>query len=198
MAQTSGSLITRNYANFRGVDFTDNDVNPTRSPDALNMWKDYRKLGKCIESRPMLELVESSSEAVYGLFFYEVGNTSMMIIHSGTKLYKKLEGQSKEQIYSGMNPRRSQAFVFNNIFYIKDGINYLSFNGTTCSQVVGYIPTTSIGRKAAGGGTVYEDVNMLSAYRKNTFLADGESVDYYLDAQQLDSEAPVVTVNGNV
>ena len=38
---------------------------------------------------------------------------------------------------------------------------------------------------------------MLSAWRKNTFLADGESKDYYLDAMDIDGEAPVVLVNGN-
>ena len=40
----SGDLITRNYANFRGVDFTDEEVALTRSPDSLNMWKNYSKL----------------------------------------------------------------------------------------------------------------------------------------------------------
>lgn len=193
----SGSLITRNYTGFRGVDFTDNQVATTRSPDALNMWKDYRKLGKCIETRPDIEKVETCDNSVYGLFFYTVDDETMMIIHCGTKLYKKKDGEEKAEIYTGMNPGRSQAFVFNGLFYLKDGINYLKFDGTTCSQVVGYIPTTSIGRKPAGGGTVYEDVNMLSAYRKNTFLADGSSTEYYLDAQQLDEEVPVVTVNGS-
>ena len=43
----SGSLITRNYTDFRGVDFTDREVSLHRSPDSLNLWKDYKKLGKC-------------------------------------------------------------------------------------------------------------------------------------------------------
>ena len=75
-------------------------------------------------------------------------------------------------------------------------INYLQYDGKTIKEVVGYVPTTSIGRKPTGGGSTYEDVNMLSALRKNTFLADGESVDYYLDAQELDTGVEVVvTVN---
>ena len=192
----SGSLITRNYTDFRGVDFTDREVSLHRSPDSLNLWKDYKKVGKCIETRPDIELVATYDNTIYGLFFYSVGNTEMMIVHSGTKLYR-VEGDTKTELFTGMKPAKSNAFVYNQILYIKDGINYLKYDGKTIGQVVGYIPTTSIARKPAGGGTVYQDVNMLSAWRKNTFLADGESKDYYLDAMDIDGEAPVVLVNGN-
>ena len=196
MAQVSGSLITRNYSNFRGVDFTDNEVSLTRSPDSLNMWKDYSKLGKCIETRPEIELVATYDNTIFGLFWYKVGNTEMQIVHSGTKLYKVVKG-TKTELFTGMMPARSNAFVYNQILYIKDGINYLKYDGETIGQVIGYIPTTSIARKPAGGGSTYQDVNMLSAWRKNTFLGDGESTEYYLDAQEIDGEAPVVLVNGD-
>ena len=64
----SGSLITRNYTDFRGVDFSNNEVSLVRSPDSLNMWKDYKKLGKCIETRPEMELVATYDNTVFGLF----------------------------------------------------------------------------------------------------------------------------------
>lgn len=192
----SGTLITRNYTDFRGVDFTDREVSLHRSPDSLNLWKDYKNLGKCIETRPDIELVATYDNTIYGLFFYRVGNTEMMIVHSGTKLYR-VEGETKTELFTGMKPAKSNAFVYNQILYIKDGINYLKYDGKTIGQVVGYIPTTSIARKPAGGGTIYQDVNMLSAWRKNTFLGDGTSTDYYLDAMDIDGEAPVVLVNGN-
>ena len=198
MTQVSGSLITRNYAEFRGVDFSNNEVSLVRSPDSLNMWKDYKNsLGKQIETRPEIELVETYNNTIFGLFFYKVGNTEMTIVHSGTKLYKVV-GATQTELFTGMNPRRSNAFVYNNVLYIKDGINYLKYDGSVCSQVVGFIPTTSISRKPSGGGTTYQDVNMLSAWRKNTFVADGESTEYFLDAQNIDGEAPIVKVNGDV
>ena len=192
----SGSLITRNYANFKGVDFTDNEVALTRSPDSLNMWKNYSKLGKCIETRPDIALVETYDNTIFGLFFYKVGNREMMLVHSGTTLYR-VENGIRETLYTGLNPKKSNAFIYNNIWYFKDGINYLEYNGETIGEVVGYIPTTSISRSPNGGGTIYEDVNMLSAWRKNTFVADGESTEYYLDAKDIDGEAPVVLVNGD-
>ncbi len=195
MGNVSGNLITRNYADFRGVDFTDEEVALTRSPNSLNMWKNYSKLGKCIETRPDIELVETYDNTIYGLFFYKVGNTEMMIVHSGTTLYRVSNGV-RTQLYTGLNPRKSFSFIYNNIWYFKDGINYLQYDGETIGEVVGYIPTTSISRSPAGGGTVYEDVNMLTGIRKNTFVADGESTEYYLDAQYIDTNfQPIVMVN---
>lgn len=196
MSTVSGSLITRNYANFKGVDFSDNEVALTRSPDSLNMWKNYSKLGKCIETRPDLALVERYDNTIFGLFFYKVGNTEMMLVHCGTTLYKDVNGV-REELYTGLNPKRSDAFIYNNIWYFKDGINYLKYDGETIGEVVGYIPTTSISRSPNGGGAIYEDVNMLTGIRKNTFVADGKSTEYYLDAQNIDTDfQPIVLVNG--
>jgi hypothetical protein len=50
-----------------------------------------------------------------------------------------------------------------------------------------------------GGGKTLEDVNMLSDYRKNSFLSDGGSFDYYLDTMNIDEDfVPVVTYNDEV
>ena len=197
MSQIPGTLITRNYADFRGVDFSNREVSLTRSPDSINMWKDYKNsLGKCIETRPDIELVSEYDNTVFGLFFYKVGNTEMQIVHSGTKLYKVVDNV-KIELFSQMNPKKSKSFVYNNIFYIKDGINYLKYDGKDVKSVEedSYIPTTSIGRKPIAGGSIHEDVNMLSPYRKNTFVADGESTVYHLDARNIDDVSPIVKVN---
>ena len=104
----------------------------------------------------------------------------MMLVHSGTSLYKVVNG-TKTELYTGLNKARSNGFVFNNVWYFKDGKHYLKYDGKTIENVVGYIPTTTIARKPMGGGTRYEDVNMLSEYRKNSFLADGASFSFFLD-----------------
>ncbi len=191
----SAELITRVYSNFRGCDFRGNEINLVRSPDCLNMWKDYKGI-ECIKTRPEMELREMFSEPIWGIFFYSVGLTSMMLIHSGTKLYRIADGQRTE-LYTGLNPRPSQSFVYNNIWYFKDGINYLQYDGVDIKEIEGYVPTTTIGRKPNGGGTKYEDVNMLTGVRINTFLADGVSADFYLDAMNIDTDVqPVVKVDG--
>lgn len=192
-----GDLIPRVYSSFRGVDFRGEEVNLVRSPDSLNIWKDYKET-ESIRTRPELELQEAFDTSVWGVFFYKVGNTEMQLVHSGTTLYKIANGV-RETLYTGLNPRRSEAFIYNNIWYFKDGINYLQYDGQTIGEVVGYVPTTSIARRPSGGGTTYEDINMLTGVRINTFLADGEATEYYLDAQGIDTDfQPIVTVNGEV
>ena len=191
----AGELVTRAYSSFRGVDFRDEEINLRRSPDALNVWKDYKEV-EGIRTRPGMELFFSFSTPIWGMFFYKVGNIEMMLVHSGTTLYKIVDGE-QTVLYQGLNPARSQSFVYNNIWYFKDGINYLEYDGETIKEVEGYVPTTSIGRKPEGGGSTYEDVNMLTGVRINTFLGDGESTIYCLDAQGIDDDArPYVTVNG--
>ena len=188
------NLVPRIYSNFRGADFRGEEVNLVRSPDCLNVWKDYKET-ESIRTRPELELKEEFDTTVWGIFFYKVGNIEMQLVHSGTTLYKIANG-NRTVLYTGLNPARSDSFIYNNIWYFKDGINYLQYNGTTIGEVVGYAPTTSIGRKPAGGGTVYEDVNMLTGVRVNTFLADGVSTEYFLDAQSIDADfQPIVSVN---
>ena len=43
--QISGSLVSRNYSAFRGVDFSNrkDEVSLNRSPESLNMWKNYKE-----------------------------------------------------------------------------------------------------------------------------------------------------------
>ena len=191
---SSGDLIPRLYGGFRGVDFRGEEINLSRSPDSLNVWKDYKETDS-IRTRPEMKLLSSFDDTVYGVFFYTVGGTDMMIVHSGTKLYKVI-GDEKTVLYEGVNETRSNAFVYNNFWYFKDGENYLQFDGATIGEVVGYVPTTSIGRKPSGGGSIYEDVNMLSDYRINTFVADGESTDFFLDVPNLTIDGVEVTING--
>ena len=190
---STGSLIPRVYGNFKGVDFRGEVFNLGRSPDSVNMWRDYKEADS-IRTRPGLDKVVDFSEPVYGLFFFR----DMMLVHSGTKLYKVKDGATAV-LFSGVMASASDSFVYEDVWYFKDGKYYLQYDGTTIKEVEGYIPTTSIGRKPAGGGTIHEDVNMLTGIRINTFLADNASLDFYLDAKNLDTDyAPIVKVNDAV
>lgn len=189
MSNSTGDLITRVYSNFRGVDFRGEEINLVRSPDSLNVWKDYKET-ESIRTRPEMELHTMFDAPVYGVFFY----ADSMLVHSGSKLYK-VSGTTKTELYTGLKEANSDGFIFENVWYFKDGLHYLQYDGTTIKEVEGYVPTTSIARKPSGGGTIYEDVNMLTGRRINTFLADGSS-EYLLDAKNIDSDfKPIVKVD---
>ena len=188
----SGSLITRNYKNFKGVDFSNrkDEVSLYRSPDALNVWKNYKSSnGRCIETRPDVELIDTFDNSIFGHFFYTINTVDHKIVHSGTSLIDVDMSTNERKVIkeNGMKPAKSQAFISNNILFIKDGLNYLEYDGETLKEVEGTIPVTFINCKPAGGGVAYQDHNMLSAKEQNWFLADGEAVDYKLNDKEVNS-----------
>ena len=118
------STVTRVYGGFRGVDFRGEEVNLSRSPDCLNVWKDYKDVDG-IRTRPGAQLLEGFAEPVYGIFFFR----DMMLVHSGTKLYKctaRLEEQENNrfeviqgtvtELYAGLNPAVSDSFIHENMW----------------------------------------------------------------------------------
>lgn len=186
-------LVSRIYSNFRGVDFRGEEISLVRSPDCLNVWKDYKETDS-IRTRPELALKAAFDAPVYGVFFYGAD----MLVHSGTKLYRVQDGV-KTVLFSGLNEHLSDGFLYENIWYFKDGKNYLRYDGVTVKPIEGYVPTTTIARKPAGGGTKHEDINMLTGMRINSFLADGGSFDFYLDATKIDTDfQPIVKVDGGI
>ena len=189
----SAEQVIRVYNNFRGCDFRGLEVNLLRSPDCLNVWKDYKET-ESIRTRPETELKTAFADAIYGIFFYK----GKMLVHSGKTLYAVKDGTT-EVLHEDLNESTSNSFVYDDVFYFKDGLNYLQYDGETIKSVVGYIPTTTIARKPIGGGTKYEDVNMMSDYRKNSFLCDGASFSYFLDVMNIDDDfTPEVTHNDTV
>ncbi len=188
------NIVSRIYSNFRGVDFRGDEINLVRSPDSMNMWKDYKET-ESIRTRPGMSSLVGFTAPIYGIFFYG----DAMLVHSGHRLCTVREDGMKKIIFEELNEAPSNAFVYENVFYLLDGSRYLKYDGTTIEDVQGYVPTTTIGRKPIGGGTKYEDVNMLSDYRINSFLSDGASFDFYLDVMNIDDDfVPVVTVDNEV
>jgi hypothetical protein len=204
MAKNSaiGKMIKRAYSNFRGIDFSNDPgiVNISRSPDALNVWKNYSDTqGSCVETRPGYVKLADFNNKINGFFVYN----NQALIHSGTNLYLWSNfpdsPEEKTLLKNDMNNERSSFVIFNNKLYILDGKYFLVYD-ETLREVKNnnpFIPTTTIGRKPSGGGEMYQDVNLLTPLRKNSFWGDGTSTDYYLDATGID-EVTEVIVNDEV
>ena len=193
--------IKRQYTNLAGVDFKNDEslVNLNRSPDALNVYKDYTAEGNCIETRPGYSKLAEFDGNINGLYIYD---STTALVHAGTKLYLwdnfPSEPNEPELLKSDMNNICSSFFIFNDKVYINDGLNYLVYDGTLKDVVDdAFIPTTSIGRSPKGGGTQYQDVNLLQSQRINTFIADG-TTEYYLDATEITSVDEVYVDNALV
>lgn len=182
--------LRRTYSSFRGVDFANDPslVLLSRSPDALNVWKNYKDTqGSCIETRPGYREIANFTGRINGIYFYK----DKVLIHSGTNLYlwsNFPDTPTTTILKNNMNDVKSSFAIFNEKLYMVDGLNYLVYDGTTLKNVSDdspYIPTTTISRSPSGGGEPYQDVNVLQPLRKNSFVADGTSVDYYLDTTNI-------------
>lgn len=197
-------IVTRVYNNFRGVDFRGEEINLMRSPDALNVWKDYKET-ESIRTRPAKKMVDGFTGGrvdVWGIYFYK----DERLLHVGNKLYS-IKNNIQRTLREDISEQKSHAFIYNDKWYFMDGEHYFEHyferdeedgeEKSVFKEVVGYIPTTTIARKPMGGGTKYEDVNMLSPYRKNSFLSDGVTPVFALDVKNIDDDyKPIVTVDG--
>ncbi len=234
--------LRRTYSDFRGVDFANDPslVLLSRSPDALNVWKNYKDTqGSCIESRPGYRKMADFEDNINGIYFYN----DKALIHAGTNLYlwdnfPSTPTTPLTSLKNDMNDAKSSFSIFHEKLYIVDGANYLVYDGTTLENVTDtimeevenptgnpstsgyyelvnnqyvlstdtvvdnnktyykilrepYVPTTTISRSPSGGGEPYQDVNVLQPKRKNTFVADGTSTDYYLDTENIDAVTEV-------
>lgn len=182
--------VKRQYINLAGVDFKNEEslVELNRSPDALNVWRNYDEEGNCIRTRPGYIQIANFNEKINGLHMY---NNTTALVHSGTNLYLwnnfPSEPQNPTVLSTTMNNGKSVFFIFNDKLYINDGVNYLVYDGTLRNvSDDAYVPTTSIARNPLGGGTMYQDVNVLSPKRINQFIADGTSTEYWLDTTEID------------
>lgn len=87
-------------------------------------------------------------------------------------------------------------FTFGDRLYILNGHEYKYWDGTTFGNVEGYRPLVAIGTPPAGGGTTYEEVNLLNGKRHQTFTPTEDKPPAYQLAEKNITSVDFVKVNG--
>lgn len=90
---------------------------------------------------------------------------------------------------------QTSILYFNDKLYFMNGTEYKEYDGTTFKSVDGYIPTITIATPPSGGGTLFEEVNLLTGYKTQAFIGNNTTT-YTLAEQGLDALAITATVNG--
>lgn len=199
MAQRGGTSIrTKIYDKFKGVDFSTDPalVDDSRSPWAPNMISSY---GSMPEKRAGWRTLLTFDSKINGIFSVEFHGVRHLLAHAGTKLYRWYEDGTSSEIAGSLNNERSTAVYMGDSLWIFTGGTLLRYDGTTCAEASAnaYVPLTVISRDPAGGGTVYEPVNLLGGTQKVGFLADGSSKVYQLPYTNI-TRVDLVEVNGSV
>ena len=186
MAKKRGVSIRRTvYQTFRGADFSTDPslVDRTRSPLCTNIVADG---GGMPQKRAGWRVLHSLSGRVNGLFSAAFDGETRFLAHVGTRLYTWADDTAPAQILTGLPDRKSRAAFLGGRLWIVTGGGFYVYDGQAARRVSQaadiYVPTTTITRTPTGGGVSYEDVNMLTPYRKNAFQTDGSSKTFLLDA----------------
>lgn len=137
---------------------------------------------------------------IRGMYSTNLGGTEYLLVATDGKLYYFLNSdlESDEEIEPtliGAIPDRSTSFfTFDKKVYILCG-KYMSWDGTTLKEVEGYTPLVFINTPPAGGGVIYDEINMLSAKKHQTFNGDGTSTEFFI-AQKSVTSIDKVLVDG--
>ncbi|MDP4147436.1 MAG: hypothetical protein Q8936_23710, partial [Bacillota bacterium] len=175
---------------FRGMNVSGSptEISQNQSPDMLNMTLD---LNGALNKRTGYSRVYTTSLGtgkINGLFEYKKSDgTSVFLIAWGTQLYTQSGNDQPVSIYSGLANQKVNFFVNNGKCYIMDGTNYLVYDGTTVSQITPYVPTIQMSKPPKGGGTAYEDFNLLGNKFKDSFSGTGTDTVFQLSLTGLDS-----------
>lgn len=179
---------------FLGCNFTDHPtaVAASMSPWAPNMVRDVP--GKVRKSMgwETVKTLPGRINGAHGIDGIE------MLIHAGTSLY----GEDGRVVYEGMADEKSRSFLLDGRLYLLDGTHLTVWDGAAAAPASANakVPTLTIAKAPSGGGTPYEDLNLLQP--KFTELFSGTETDrtFQLSFSGLD-EAPVtakkLTANGS-
>lgn len=91
---------------------------------------------------------------------------------------------------------KTSIFWFESKVYFINGTDYKYYDGTTYGDVVGYIPTIAIETPPTGGGTDFEEINLLTGKKKQNFTGDNVATLYQLRELNIDADLLIITVDG--
>jgi Uncharacterized conserved protein len=132
---------------------------------------------------------------VQGMWYGRLNNTAFFLFCNNGHLYSgNLTDGTKTDL--GTLPDAPTRFIpFGNKVYLNNGHEYKSFDGTTFATVQGYRPKIAITTPPAGGGTTYEQINILTGQKHQTFSPDGSSTSFQLAETSINS-VDFVKING--
>ena len=188
------------YSGLLGADFSVDPslVDKRRSPDLLNMISDnggnpIKRKGWEIVNNSHSGEIENiwsfyANDKRYIVFTCKTGDDTAELVCMDEEGEEQALAEESVSITVG----KHCAFFTNTSdtqfgFYILDGQKYhrIYYNGTaiTHEEVTPYVPTILISRTPTGGGTVYDDVNLLTKARKEQFLNTASNTTFVVSSQ---------------
>lgn len=125
---------------------------------------------------------------IKGMYSTNLGGVEYLLVASDGKLYYFTKTELDDEAHwdtlaptliGTIGTNNVSFFTFDKKVYILSG-KYHSWDGTTLKEVEGYTPLVFINTPPAGGGIIYDEINILSSKKHQTFNGDGTSTVYHL------------------
>lgn len=208
---------TLSISRFGGVDFATSPLNMSlnRSPDSVNMMPCGNG---SVECRHGYEEYLKFNGRINGIYTLSLDSGDRILVHHGTTISEvQMDGTVKE-LYTNANDSKSCSVQMDNKVYIFDGLRALIYGELDVygddGNIVGsvfeirkledeaYSPTIYIGKElsyydgddlvsSGSGGTAYENVNLLSDKRTETFCVHSVPSDTWSLVKIFLSVAPI-------
>lgn len=113
-------------------------------------------------------------------------------IDGGSNTISSLITNGVVTIIGTITDAKTSIFWFYDKVYFLNGTDYKEYDGTTYQDVETYTPTIALNAPPSGGGTLFEEVNLLSGSKIQNFTSDGTTAVYQLAETDLDSVDEVI------
>lgn len=132
---------------------------------------------------------------IKGMYSTNLGGQEYLLVAANSKLYYfTLEDLENEENWDELEPteigtipdNEVSFFTFDKKVYVLCG-KYMSWDGTNFEEVTGYTPLVFINTPPAGGGVLYDEINMLNPQKHQTFNGDGEATEFHIAQQNVES-----------
>lgn len=190
-------------SSYLGVDFNNDptQIDNRRSPDMKNMIINGQGI---LDKRTGYSKVYTTnlgtSKPIRGLFLYKKtdGNLVRLVACNGNLYTWDDSGDQPTSIKSGLADADMTSFQMNGKIYFMNGTDFIQWDGTTVSDVTAsaYVPTLTMGREPTGGGTAFEQFNLLGTGFKDSFSGNASATVYTLSLSGLDATLVSVSIGG--
>lgn len=136
-----------------------------------------------------------TNKKVNGLWYGNIDGKQVLLSTNDGSVYEYDLATETNTKIGEMTDAPTKMFYFQDKVYFINGHEYMEYDGTTFQEVEGYIPTIAIATPPDGGGTDYEDMNLLTGKKKQEFIGDGTKTKYVLREPDIDD---VIEVRKNL
>lgn len=98
-------------------------------------------------------------------------------------------------IIGNITDLKTDIFWMQGLIFFKNGVDFKQYDGTTYQDAVPYDPTVALNSPPLGGGTLFEEINLMSGAKIQTYIGDN-TVLYQLPETDIDADLLVITVDG--